>query len=398
MILNFTKNDFQLLGALNCPNPDTLYQDDLDKESDFINYLGEHSDVRDFIANCYALVLPSYKEGIPRVLLEAMSMQKPVITSNVSGCKECILHPLLPLKHNTNILIGQNGLLIPPKDPKALAMAINYLATMPIKDYQKMGEKSRELVLNRFDISHTIEFYIHTLKSHLIDLNSKHIVFVNNSAFGMFNFRLELLNALKNQGVNITLIIPNDNHYFLKLQTSGFKCLDIKIDSRGLNPFKDLSTIFTLYKLFKRLKPDFIFNYTIKPVIYGSIASRGFKNIAITTGLGYIFIKGGFLKGILKNFVCILYKFALKNTNEVWFLNSDDRNEFLAYHLVKETKAKILDGEGVSCSHFHPRQKSNPKGFLLIARMLKSKGVLDFIQAAKILQQSSIENHRYQKE
>ena len=384
MALIFTKDDFKLLGALNCPNPDTLYQQDLDQ--DFITYLGEHSDVRDFIASCYALVLPSYKEGIPRVLLEAMSMQKPIITSNVSGCKECILHPLLPLQENEDILIGQNGLLIPPKDPKALAIAIKYLAYLPSKDYEKMGKKSRELALKRFDISHTIEFYTSTLESYLTNLKAKHLVFVNNSAFGMYNFRLELLNALKDQGANITLIIPNDGQYFLKLQNSGFKCIDIKIDSRGLNPFKDLATIFMLSKLFKNLKPDFIFNYTIKPVIYGSIASKGFKNIAITTGLGYIFIKGGFLKSILKTFVCMLYKFALKNTNEVWFLNPDDKNEFLSHHLIKETKAKILDGEGISCSHFSPRQKDRTKGFLLIARMLKSKGVLEFIQAAKILQ------------
>ena len=88
-------------------------------------YLGSTSDVRPFLESSSCVVLPSfYKEGVPRVLLEAMSMGKPIITTNIAGCKECVAPPFTPYE---NLLIGQNGILIPPKDINALALAISLL-------------------------------------------------------------------------------------------------------------------------------------------------------------------------------------------------------------------------------------------------------------------------------
>lgn len=376
---DYSRQDFLLLGALDL-STDGIPPQDL--EDGAVAYLGSQNDVRESISSCYAVVLPSYKEGVPRALLEALAMGKPILASKVSGCKECVVPPFKKLD---SMLIAQNGILIPPKDPQALASAISYLSALSPQEYEQMCVKSRELATTRFAISLVIDFYRATLKRHAIPTPS-HLVFVNNSAFGMYNFRLDVLQALKKDGARITLLIPNDQDYFLKLQKLGFSCIDIAIDSRGLNPIKDFATFLNLKKLFHSLQPDCIFNYTIKPVIYGSLASSGIKNIAITTGLGHVFIQKGFLRSLLKYFVCMLYKFSLRSAAEVWFLNKEDQNEFLSHHLVPENKTKILDSEGVNCEHFHPIPTQEPKGFLLIARMLKSKGILEFIQAAKILQ------------
>ena len=114
---------FQLLGASDCENPSAISKMQILEwqKQGIIEYLGSTSDVRPFLESSSCVVLPSfYKEGVPRVLLEAMSMGKSIITTNIAGCKECVAPPFTPYE---NLLIGQNGILIPPKDINALALA-----------------------------------------------------------------------------------------------------------------------------------------------------------------------------------------------------------------------------------------------------------------------------------
>ncbi len=122
------------------------------------------------------------------------------------------------------------------------------------------------------------------------------------------------------------------------------------------------------------------------------------KNICVITGLGYVFIPHGLKKKILKSFVCLLYKIALRKTHEVWLLNQDDLQAFLRNHLVSKDRVKLLDSEGVDTEHFAPikeiKEGMNAKlneesSFVLIARMLYDKGVLDLIKAIRILKETS---------
>lgn len=375
------KISFQLVGKCDGSNPSSIPLETIKQweERGLIKYLGEHQDIRSIIAQSSCIVLPSYREGIPRVLLEAMSMGKAIITTNVSGCKECIKSPI----KQGEIFLGENGIMMEAKDPNSLYCAIRAFLSLSQEQRETMGKAGREYAIERFNISKTIQTYKE--KVALYAKEDKILVFISNTSFGMSNFRLEVLQALKDEGYSIHIIAPQD-HSTRVLLDNGFIFHPIKINSKGLNPLEDFSTLFSLYKLLKQIKPSLVFNYTIKPVIYGSLACKFLKipNIAITTGLGYVFIQGGPKKQILMKLVCFLYKVALSKTQEVWFLNNDDRETFLSLYIIPKNKTEILDSEGVNTSHFLPQQsKTQEIVFTLIARMLWDKGVGEFIEVAK---------------
>lgn len=378
------KISFQLIGKCDDSNPSSIPLAAIQKwtEEGLINYLGESQDIRSFIAKSSCVILPSYREGIPRTLLEAMSMSKPIITTNVSGCKECIKNPI-----NLNgLLIGENGIMVEAKNSTSLTQAIQYFLSLSSQDQIQMGEAGRKYAIERFEISKTINFYQEKVKKYC--KNSKVLVFISNTSFGMSNFRLEVLQTLHQEGYSIHIVASQDAST-QKLLDHGFFFHPITINSKGLNPLEDFSTLSSIYRLLKQINPSLVFSYTIKPVIYGSIACNllGISNIAITTGLGYVFIQGDLKKKILKNFVCFLYKIALSKTHEVWFLNNDDKETFISHHIIPQDKVFLLDSEGVNTSHFSPQEceKSDEIIFTLIARMLWDKGVGEFIEAIKLL-------------
>ena len=397
-----TNVNFLLLGASDCANRSAISRTQIDKwqAKGLITYLGESSDVREFIESCTCVVLPSYyKEGVPRVLLESMSMSKPIITTNVAGCKECIKPPL---KQKGALLIGQNGILIPPKSPKALADAIQEILSLSEKNRKIMGFASREYAIERFCITRIIKHYKHTIETLLKNATNTKLAFISNTAFSMLCFRADVLKSLQNLGYEIHILAPMDSHT-KALQNLGFCTHHINVDSKGLNPLKDIKTALQIRKILARLNPSVAFNYTIKPVIYGCFMASNLKisNIAVITGLGYVFITGGLKKRILRSIVSAMYKIALKQSKQVWFLNTDDLQEFLDSHIIDRNQAFLLDSEGVDTEFFKPN--ANPSqalskitsrintdlSFLLIARMLWDKGVGEFVQAAKLLRESS---------
>lgn len=373
---------FQLIGKCDDSNPSSIPLEKIKEwESEgIVSYLGETQDIRPIIAQSSCVVLPSkYKEGVPRVLLEAMSMGKPIITTNVSGCKECIKNP-----HKIgNLLVGENGIMAEAKDSHSLSQAIHYFLSLNLNEREQMGAKGREYVKERFDIQKTIQTY--KQKIQIYAKNGKTLAFISNTSFGMSNFRLEVLQSLYQEGYAIHIIAPHDSSTQILID-NGFVFHPLKVNSKGLNPIEDFTTLLSIHKIIKIINPSLVFNYTIKPVIYGSLACNllSIPNIAITTGLGYVFIDGGIKKQILKNFVCTLYKTALHKTQEVWFLNNDDKDTFLSHRIISQNKAMLLDSEGIDTSRFSPREEK-PKDitFTLIARMLWDKGVGEYIEAIK---------------
>lgn len=217
-------------------------------------------------------------------------------------------------------------------------------------------------------------------------MKKQHIAFCANTAWSMLNFRKGVITELIKQGYQVTIIAPKDDS-FSQLKKLGVSTQTIPLAPKSTNPFKDIKLTLELVSIYKQLKPDLIFHYTIKPNIYGSLAAKLAKtpSIAITTGLGYTFIN----KNITANIARLLYKIAFHFPQEIWFLNNDDLTTFLQYNLVSSSKARLLDGEGVNTDFFSPmpvRTRDNKIVFLLIARMLWDKGVGEFVEAARIVQ------------
>jgi len=213
---------------------------------------------------------------------------------------------------------------------------------------------------------------------------TKKIAIVLNNSWYAYNFRFNLARSLKENNYEVIFIVPYDKKYS-ELIKQEFKFYDISIDAKGINPISDFKTMITLYKLYKQLDIDMVLNFTIKPNIYSSIVSGivGIKSISNITGLGTIFIKESIVTKIAK----LLYKTALGFNSKIFFQNNDDRNLFIEYNLVKNEKTDLLPGSGVDLDKFLPIDKEDDGifKFLLIARLLKDKGILEFIEAIKIV-------------
>ena len=220
------------------------------------------------------------------------------------------------------------------------------------------------------------------------------ILILANDKEGLYNFRKKLIDKLKQFDDKIILAFPSID---IKTDEDLFGCrvINIPIDRRGINPFKDYSLYIRYKKIIKEYKPDMVITYTIKPNIYGSLATKNkakyFVNI---TGLGSAFQK----KGILKNLIIMLYKKALKNVNKVFFENIANQDVFIKNKIIPLDKAIVLNGAGVDLKQYPymKMQDSKPITFLFIGRIMKEKGIEEFINAALRLKQEYKDNIKFE--
>ena len=215
------------------------------------------------------------------------------------------------------------------------------------------------------------------------------VAIVLNTSWNIYNFRLGLLKALQLNGHEVITIAPNDA-YSDELKKLGCKHIDLKMDSRGANPLKDLLLILELYKIYRKAKPDVILHYTVKPNIYGTIAAAfcGVPTVNNVCGLGTGFLK----KGSVSLIVRILYKIAFLFPKKVFFQNEDDLSLFTDKKLVDHSITDLLPGSGIDLNKFKPESSSNNGDFtfLLISRLIKDKGIIEFIEAVKKLKEQNV--------
>jgi glycosyltransferase involved in cell wall biosynthesis len=223
----------------------------------------------------------------------------------------------------------------------------------------------------------------------------KLIALVSNSAWSVYNFRLDVIRHLSARHYNILVVAPDDEFSNL-LVREGCLYVPIEFNNRSENPLNDISLYRQLKKIYRQYRPDFIFHYVIKPNIYGSLAAAktSIKSIAVITGLGYSFAKENWLYKLTK----LLYRKALQKTEEVWFLNNEDAKVFVSEHIVSIKKMKVLPGEGVNTDYFSPDFKSPLAAqphftFIMSTRLLKSKGVQVYVDAARILKRKDYSLH-----
>jgi len=214
---------------------------------------------------------------------------------------------------------------------------------------------------------------------------SLRITLVCNTAWAIYTYRQGLIRTLVERGVEVTVLAPRDRTFEL-LAAMGCRCIDLPVASKGTNPRDDLRTLWALWRHYRTIRPHIVFHYTIKPNIYGSIAARlaGVDSVAVTTGLGYVFIQQSRAAQVAKK----LYRFAFRFPREVWFLNRDDQAAFVDQKLlVHPERARLLHGEGVDLEQFAftPLPDKTHFDFVLIGRLLWDKGVGEYVEAARRL-------------
>lgn len=215
------------------------------------------------------------------------------------------------------------------------------------------------------------------------------ILILANKAGNLIGFRYELLKSLVESGVEVLAVAPpNVGGVSEKMSEIGVKYEPLDYDRSSINPLKELGIIFAVMSIIKREKPDVMFSFMMKPVIYGSIAAKlcGVKYIqSMVEGLGYMFIGRTRRQRMLKYVAVALYWVALKCINRVYFLNKDDKQYFEKY-LVSPKKTKRIFGIGINLKKFYPlKQSEGDITFLFVGRLLIDKGVKEFIDAAKIV-------------
>ncbi len=213
----------------------------------------------------------------------------------------------------------------------------------------------------------------------------RHIILTANTAWNILNFRRPLILALLKDGHRITVLAPADESVS-DLKEMGCRFIPLKMDVKGLSPLRDLQLMRRFHRHFRAEKPDVVLSYTIKNNIFGALgaAMSGTKFIPNVTGLGTAFLSGGVLQGIAE----MLYRAAFRRLRIVFFQNTDDRDLFVNRNLVKPDQARLLPGSGIDLQHYSAMPlppASGPPVFLMIARLLRDKGVQEYVQAARLI-------------
>lgn len=219
---------------------------------------------------------------------------------------------------------------------------------------------------------------------------NKRFLMVAGYPESLLNFRGPLLNALLAAGLDVHVAapdLPENSDVRKRLEASGIQVHEIPLNRTGMNPVSDLGSLFNLWRLMRRLKPEFSLAYTIKPVIYGNLAARlaGVPHrFALITGLGYAFQGEAGQRSWLKRIVQNLYRFALASVKKVFFQNPDDEALFYDLGILDSSNRKtvVVNGSGIDVDSFTVTPFPETTQFLLIARLLGDKGVREYVQAA----------------
>lgn len=227
----------------------------------------------------------------------------------------------------------------------------------------------------------------------------KDVAFISNYAKSIISFRGDLIKCISIYSSRIFILAPDyDEHTREQVRSLGAIPVDISLDRLSTNPLKDASDTFKLAHKIKKLNVAVVFCSMAKPVIYGTTAAwmAGVpKRCAMIEGLGYTFIPGAsdhWRRRLLRGVMAALYRFSLKRADRVIFLNSDDRDEFISRRIVPLRDYTVLNGIGVDLDAWRgPGPSSNPLIFIMIGRLLREKGVLEYLAASEIIKSETPE-------
>lgn len=216
------------------------------------------------------------------------------------------------------------------------------------------------------------------------------ILLICNSSQSVYTFRLPLIKKMKNAGFNVE-VITFDNEYQDILTDEGIIINTVFDKRRSVNPFNQIALKKKLYTEIKKIKPDTVLTFMAKPNTFGVLAAskaKVSKIYSMVEGLGDPFINQSFKWRIIRFALCRLYKKAFKKISGAFFLNEDDKTKFIDIELISKDKAHIINGIGVDLEKFcySPLNKDS-NSFVMIARMLKTKGVIEYCKCAKIVKE-----------
>ena len=211
----------------------------------------------------------------------------------------------------------------------------------------------------------------------------KTVLILTNSINGLYSFRRELIERLKSGSYNVIISSPQDtkSSYFEQIEC---QLIDTFINRRGINPIADFRLLFNYFSIIRKIKPDVVLTYTIKPNIYGGMVCRLLRIPYITniTGLGTAVENGG----LLQRLTVFLYRIALKKVQCVFFQNEENL-DFMRSRSITRDNYRLIPGSGVNLEYFQLIEypDDDEVHFLFISRIMKEKGIDQYLEAAEYI-------------
>ncbi len=210
----------------------------------------------------------------------------------------------------------------------------------------------------------------------------KKVLFLANHDVGIYNFRKELVERLIKEGYKVYLSCPNGER-IKDLTSMGCRYADVKLERHGMNPLNELRLFLYYKRIMRKIRPDVVLTYTVKPNVYGGMAAAALHipQIANVTGLGSAIESGG----VLKKITLFLYKIGLRKAESVFFQNKENM-KFMKKNRVVTGKLSLLPGSGVNleqhCFEEYP-EETEKLTFLSVGRIMKDKGIDELLEAAE---------------
>jgi glycosyltransferase involved in cell wall biosynthesis len=220
----------------------------------------------------------------------------------------------------------------------------------------------------------------------------KTVAIVANSTWNIYNFRFNIIKMLEELHFKVIVIAPVDEYIYYLTNRKNTRHIPLHhLSRKGTMPLNNIQLFNELYQIYKVEKPDLILHFTIKPNIFGNLAAKvvGIPSICVVTGLGYSFLNHTSLKSI-SNF---LYKFSFKYASKVIFENQTDKTLFDELSITKPLQSLAIKGCGVNTSYYKPKSNAYQKTkiFTFIGRLLYDKGIVEFVEAARLVKKDDPE-------
>lgn len=205
----------------------------------------------------------------------------------------------------------------------------------------------------------------------------------------LFWFRMNMMQTFLENGHSVVAVGSEpEDAWAEKFEAKGIEYRQIPVSRNGMNPLEDLKTQRAMEMLFREIHPDKIFAYQAKAIVYGAVAAKkcGISEFyALVAGLGSIFRGSGIKNSLVRSVLTVQYKIACNFSRAVLFQNEDDRSEFVNRGIVNREKTRIIHGSGVDIHHFAEMPLPQSPGFLFVGRLIKDKGVREYLEACRIV-------------
>lgn len=343
---------------------------------DWILPLGPTDDVAAVMNAADIHVLSSRAEGFPNVVAEAMACGTPCVVTDVGDAA---------------LIVGDTGWVATPESADALADAIRQalvVARDPL-ELRARATAARTRVQSRFGLHVMQEAYARlwqNLPMRRRARTGRLLMVVNNPAF-FLSHRLPVAQGAQAAGYEVH-VATMAGPAVAQIRQLGFVHHAIPMSRSGRRPWEELGTIWALYRLMRRLRPDVVHLVTIKPVLYGGVVARWLKVprvVAAVSGLGFVFVDDGRATRRLRKLVTTLYRLALRQPRvRVIFQNAADRDVLLEQGVILQEQARLIRGSGVDLAEYavEDEPETPPLTVVMAARLLRDKGVQEYIEAA----------------